>query len=193
MAKYLLALTYLISFFLASSIFTKPVLAQAAGLTTVCQFTSGPRTGTSFDFATLGIQGIPVGSPCTDGQGSNGSAVGGGTAGGVPPTGNLTTVCQFTSGPKSGTTFDFAPFGVQPIQVGLPCTDGQGNSGISIASMSGGGGYNAAPNSGVTTRCAFSSGPKSGTTLDFAPYGVQPIRVGLPCTDGQGNNGVAVP
>jgi hypothetical protein len=49
------------------------------------------------------------------------------------PTGsNLTTVCQFSSGPKAGTTFDFKPYGVQPIPVGYPCTDGQGSNGTAI-------------------------------------------------------------
>lgn len=43
-------------------------------ITTVCHFTSGPRAGTVFDFKQFGIQGIPVGAPCTDGQGSNGFA-----------------------------------------------------------------------------------------------------------------------
>ncbi len=43
--------------------------------TTVCHFADGPRKGTTFDFRQFGIAGIPVGAPCTDGQGSDGVAV----------------------------------------------------------------------------------------------------------------------
>jgi hypothetical protein len=185
------------SIFLAVFNFADKVVAQpAAGLTTVCQFQSGPRAGTTFDFATLGIQGIPVGLPCTDGQGSSGIAIAPGASGAsgtLPPvSGGLTTVCQFTSGPRTGTTFDFAPFGIQPIQVGLPCTDGQGSNGVAIAGASSPGGYNVPTHGQLTTKCSFSSGPRTGTIFDFAPFGIQPIPVGSPCTDGQGSNGTAV-
>lgn len=46
-----------------------------AKTTTICRFTNGPRIGTTFDFKSYGLPGIPVGSPCTDGQGSTGVAV----------------------------------------------------------------------------------------------------------------------
>jgi len=55
-----------------------------------------------------------------------------GTAQSMPGGSNLTTVCKFSSGPKAGTTFDFKRFGVQPIPVGYPCTDGQGSNGTAI-------------------------------------------------------------
>lgn len=45
----------------------------------------------------------------------------------------LTTICKFQSGPKAGTTFDFAPYGVQPIPVGAPCNDGVSSFGIAVA------------------------------------------------------------
>jgi hypothetical protein len=45
----------------------------------------------------------------------------------------LTTICQFNAGPKAGTTFDFRPYGVQPIPEGSPCQDGQGSSGVAVA------------------------------------------------------------
>ena len=113
--------------------------AYGQGMTTVCQFSSGPRSGTSFDFRPYGVQPIPVGSPCTDGQGSNGTAVaagpGGGGGGQFPGPaggGGMTTVCQFSSGPRAGTRFDFRQFGVQPIPVGSPCTDGQGSNGTAV-------------------------------------------------------------
>ena len=105
-------------------------LPQSGGITTVCQFTQGPRQGSTFDFAQFGVQGIPVGSPCQDGQGSTGVAIasGGGNFRGNNR-GGFTTVCRFTQGPRQGTTFDFAQFGVQPIPVGSPCQDGQGSTG----------------------------------------------------------------
>lgn len=43
-----------------------------------------------------------------------------------------TTVCRFTSGPRSGSKFDFAPYGVRAVQVGSPCTDGQGSYGVAV-------------------------------------------------------------
>ena len=41
---------------------------------TVCYFNSGPRAGSSFDFALLGFKPIPVGQSCGDGLGSRGIA-----------------------------------------------------------------------------------------------------------------------
>jgi hypothetical protein len=51
---------------------------------------------------------------------------------------NLTTLCQFTSGPRAGTMVDYKSNGVQPIPVGSPCTDGLGSSGVAIAPFSAG-------------------------------------------------------
>jgi hypothetical protein len=120
---------------------TLPARAQS-GLTTVCQFTSGPRAGSTFDFRPYGVQPIPVGSPCTDGQSSTGIAVAGGRGtpsnGPAPSSGGMTTVCQFNAGPKAGSTVDFKPYGVQPIPVGAPCTDGQNSTGVAIAASSSG-------------------------------------------------------
>ncbi|HLZ02761.1 MAG TPA: hypothetical protein VKR55_11495 [Bradyrhizobium sp.] len=107
-----------------------------SNFTTVCHFTVGPRAGTTFDFARFGAPPIPVGSPCTDGQFSSGVAVSAPTipapVPGFQASSNVTTVCQFNSGPRAGTTFDFAPFGVHPIPVGSPCTDGAMSNGIAI-------------------------------------------------------------
>jgi len=56
-------------------------------------------------------------------------------AGGVPPGMSLT--CQFTSGPRSGTTFDFSTTpGATPAPIGAPCTDGAGSFGRAIAQRS---------------------------------------------------------
>jgi hypothetical protein len=173
-------------------------------LSTICQFISGPRAGTTFDFQPFGVKPLPVGHPCTDFQGNIGIAGIGGAA--IPgpdlsatsaANSNLTTVCQFNSGPKAGTTFDFRPYGVQPIAVGRPCSDFQGSSGVagfaavatSIPNLS------ASPAPGqaskLTTVCQFNSGPKSGMSFDFQPYGAQPLPTGHPCTDFQGSTGIA--
>ena len=120
--------------------------ARGAGveLTTVCSFQYGPRAGTRLDFAPFGVQPIPVGQSCQDGQGSFGVAVAGKRPAVKPPVEvddeeeteteeELTTVCSFKSGPRAGTRFDFAPFGVQPIPVGESCTDGRGSFGVAVA------------------------------------------------------------
>ena len=136
--SFALALTLIPSLLYASASFSQQA---PAGLTTVCQFSTGVRAGTSFDFAAFNVQPVPVGSPCTDGQGSYGTAIAGnsGTSmGGAQTQGsggtmsNVTTICQFSTGPRSGTRFDFAQFGVQPVPVGAPCTDGQGSNGIAV-------------------------------------------------------------
>jgi hypothetical protein len=44
------------------------------------------------------------------------------------------TNCEFTSGPLTGTTHDYAP--QAPIPVGTPCTDGAGSIGVVIARSS---------------------------------------------------------
>jgi tetratricopeptide (TPR) repeat protein len=58
----------------ATSVTNAVAQINSKNMTTVCRFTSGPRAGTVFDFKQFGLPGIPVGCPCTDGQGSNGVA-----------------------------------------------------------------------------------------------------------------------
>ena len=43
----------------------------------------------------------------------------------------------------------------------------------------------------VSTICKFYQGPKAGTSHDFAGK-AQPLRVGVPCRDGQGSEGFVV-
>src|SRR5437016_8482074 len=53
-----------------------PSPAQAQrGFSTVCYFSSGPRAGTNFDYARMGLRPLPVGSFCQDGAGSTGVVV----------------------------------------------------------------------------------------------------------------------
>jgi hypothetical protein len=44
----------------------------------------------------------------------------------------------------------------------------------------------------TTTVCRFTSGPRAGSVVDFAPYGVRGIPPGSSCTDGLGSIGVGV-
>ncbi len=132
------AMALLLSAGMWTAVSLSPSHAQT-NLTTVCHFTVGPRAGSTFDFASFGARPIPVGSACTDGNLSSGVAVPAVSpptpVPGFQPGANMTTVCQFNSGPRAGTAFDFAPFGVQPIPVGSPCTDGQLSNGIAIAKL----------------------------------------------------------
>ena len=115
---------------------------DSSELSTICQFISGPRAGTTFDFQPYGVKPLPVGHPCTDFQGNTGIA---GIAGiatasaasrepsatpAASQNADLSTICQFSSGPRAGTIFDFQPYGVKPIPIGHPCTDFQGSNGI---------------------------------------------------------------
>lgn len=135
------------------------------GMGTVCGFTSGPRAGTSQDYAPMQA---PLNMPCTDGAGSSGTIVATSTA---PKTG---TECKFTSGPKAGTTLDFAPM---HAPVNTPCDDGAGSSGVFVA----------APRVGSV--CKFTAGPKAGTTHDYAPMHAP---LDTPCDDGAGSSGIII-
>ena len=97
---------------------------------TLCQFTAGPRRGETQDYAPR--DPIPVGSACNDGAGSTGrviAAKGGGSGGNG--SGQKSTLCQFTAGPRKGETQDYAPR--DPIPVGSACNDGAGSTGRVIA------------------------------------------------------------
>lgn len=100
-----------------------PALAQQS---LTCQFTSGPRAGSTIDFT--GVQGAnpgPIGSPCQDGLGSGGILVAPNgssspsaqtNVGNVP---NISATCQFTAGPRTGQIIDF-----QGVPACAPRSDG---------------------------------------------------------------------
>jgi hypothetical protein len=44
----------------------------------------------------------------------------------------LSTICHFYTGPRSGTNIDFAPRGFRPQPAGTACHDGAGSAGIVI-------------------------------------------------------------
>jgi len=143
---------------------------------TVCKFTSGPRAGATQDYAPMQA---PVDMSCTDGAGSSGTIVASATPpetqeSGSPQTGS---VCKFTSGPKAGSTHDYAPM---HAPLNTACDDGAGSSGVIIA---------ATPKPPMGTVCKFTSGPKAGSTHDYAPMHA-PLNTA--CDDGAGSSGVII-
>lgn len=118
---------------------------RPTALTLICYFSSGPRAGIVGDLT--GVSGavpVPVGSVCSDGAGSSGTAVTPGTnvaasfwsgasrASGVGAGRAGSTICQFMSGPKAHGWHDYAP--LPPAPIGSPCQDGMSSAGIVIAS-----------------------------------------------------------
>ena len=182
----------------------------------VCKFTAGPKAGTMQDYAPMHS---PLNSACDDGAGSSGvivaapiadtpsctppsactvaphaakpsaTAPANASAPGAsgPPAGlvGLGSVCKLTSGPKAGTTYDFAPM---QAAVGAPCNYGPDNTGVIIAGT-------APPPKPVASApvmgsiCSFTSGPLALTAADFSP---KRAALGTPCTDGHGSRGVIV-
>src|SRR5207253_9378315 len=99
------------------------------GMGNACKFNAGPRSGQTQDYSQLGF--LPLGSPCTDGQGSTGTvvALGGGGGGSGPPAG-MGNGCKFNAGTRSAQTQDYSQLGLLPV--GSPCTAGQGSSGTVV-------------------------------------------------------------
>ncbi len=93
---------------------------------TVCRFQSGSRAGQTQDYSP---QTLPVGSRCWDGQDSYGVVVASmGKSQG--PDKQLSTRCQFNTGPRAGQIQDYAP--MPPLSIGTPCQDGQGSTGVVV-------------------------------------------------------------
>jgi hypothetical protein len=118
--------------------------APQAALTWTCQLLSGPHAGEVADLAAVsGAAPVPVGSACSDGASSTGTAIIApadaatipwssakqGTTGAEGPVG---TICQFMSGPKAHGWHDYAPLPAAPL--GSPCRDGVSSAGIVMAS-----------------------------------------------------------
>jgi hypothetical protein len=94
-----------------------------AQVSTVCTFTAGPRAGSSVDYAATWAP-LPVGTPCLDGMGSTGYV----GSGNPNRTVGMSTVCYFTSGPRTGQSQDYSATWA-PLAVGTPCLDGMGSNG----------------------------------------------------------------
>jgi hypothetical protein len=114
--------------------------APGAALTSICQFSTGPRAGEIVDFAKAAeMRPMPVGSTCSDGASSSGTAIAAPTSTGATPwssgtigsPGPASTICQFMSGPKAHGWHDYAP--LTPAALGSPCRDGVGSAGIVVA------------------------------------------------------------
>jgi hypothetical protein len=108
------------------------------GMSLTCAYTSGLKAGRTQDFSAVpGAIPTRVGSPCSDGQGSVGTATAQPSEPGPipPPPGpnvlpGISLTCAYTSGLKAGQTQDFSGVpGAIPARIGSPCSDGQGSFG----------------------------------------------------------------
>jgi hypothetical protein len=169
-----------------------------------CHFDSGPRAGQTQELpATQEASPPRVGSSCSDGSSSFGILIAPSadvsdarTEGSAASSRELTSICQFSAGPRAGEIVDLARISdAAPIAVGSPCADGA-SSGIAVADPNGSGstpwsspipsGSPAVP----STICQFMSGPKAHGWHDYAP--LSPAALGSSCRDGIGSAGVVV-
>ena len=99
----------------------------------------------------------------------------------------FSTICEFTSGPRAGTRVDYAPR--QAVPVGSTCLDAAGSTGTVVSKESASQQKPVAQQ--FSTICEFTSGPRAGTRVDYAPR--QAIPVGSTCLDAAGSTGTVVP
>ncbi len=173
-------------------------ITQAQPMGTICKFTTGPKAGQTQDYAPMHA---PLNTACKDGSGDAGVIIASPVKGETAVSGQMGTVCKFTSGPRAGATQDYTPM---QAPVDMPCTDGSGSSGTIIATAEAADAPDtattpdtatapdtaAAPASSPTgTVCKFIAGPKAGTTHDYAPVHAP---LDTPCDDGIGSSGVIV-
>ncbi len=154
----------------------------------VCRFTSGPRSGTTHDFAPMEA---PLNSSCSDGAGSKGTIVVSAAPPVVDPSvkTQMGTICAFTAGPKAGTSHDYAPM---QAPLNMPCSDGAGSSGTIVASAPAPASTDGTPKgteAQTGSVCKFTTGPKAGTQHDYAPMHA-PLNTA--CDDGAGSSGVII-
>lgn len=96
-----------------------------------------------------------------------------------------------TGRPRAGQVQSYAA--LPPVPVGTPCQDRAGSSGFVIPMVNGGQG-GGQPTATMSSTCQFTNGPMVGQTQSYVGIpGVQPVRVGSPCQDGQGSTGIAAP
>jgi len=165
-------------------------VAQAAPLSSTCRFNQGPRAGQTQSYRGL-AHPIPIGSPCHDGQGSNGVAVPDGSSSGNDQV-QMSSTCRFNQGPRSGQVQSYRGR-AQPIPVGSPCHDAAGSTGTAVPEIDSPVGNAAASTSStqMSHTCRFTQGPRAGQVENYRGR-AQPIPVGSPCHDGRGSSGSAV-
>lgn len=178
------------------TVWVSPAKAAQGQLRYTCRFDNGPRAGQILTYTDVAGPPIAIGVGCSDGQGSTGSVVPDGSVQAPAPVQppyaprrqDMTFICRFDDGPRSGQTQSYAGVtGIQPMQVGAPCTDGQGSAGVAIAEA-------APPAPATSFSCQFDNGPRTGQTQSYAGVtGIRPMQVGGLCTDGQGSTGFTVP
>ena len=107
-----------------------PAHAQTAPSTIICELKTGPRAGERVRLRGE-MSTLPIGSACTDGQGSTGVVVDkDATAGGPTPTDptRLSSTCGFEFGLRAGQRLR----GVTPARIGSPCNDRECNNGFIV-------------------------------------------------------------
>jgi hypothetical protein len=184
--------------------------AQSPGTTFLCRFTDGPRAGHTQQLSGASDKvTIRAGSACADGISSSGVVVaaqeGAHIASAkserVPASEDvLTSVCQFSSGPRAGEIGDLAEVpGATPVPVGSACSDGASSAGTAVIGADGGAKipWSSARQAGaagaeraVSTICQFMSGPKAHGWHDYAPLPAAPL--GSACRDGASSAGIVM-
>lgn len=158
---------------------TPTALPLASESSSTCRFDRGSRRGQTQSFIGM-VAPIAVGQACTDGQGSFGVAV-------ADRPSERSTTCFYNAGPKAGSMQSFGNT-VQPVLLGLPCWDGVENYGKAVPD----GLANAGSAGALSKTCSFNSGSRRGTVQHYGG-GVKPVSIGMPCTDGAGSYGLAIP
>jgi type IV secretory pathway VirB2 component (pilin) len=176
--------------------------AQALGTTFLCRFTDGPHAGhTEPLLETSDRSTVRAGSSCSDGIASTGVVIAPqASTEAASPQAALTSICQFSSGPRAGEIADLGRVsGAPPMPVGSTCSDGASSKGIAIAAPDGAApiswsspiqGSAAGVERAVSTICQFMSGPKAHGWHDYAPLPAAPL--GSPCRDGVSSAGIVM-
>lgn len=102
------------------------------------------------------------------------------------PNSEMSSVCQFSSGPNPGAIVNFVGVGEAPV--GTYCQDNLGNRGAVVSRSHPYAGM--AINLVFSSRCYFNFGPLTGQIVDYSPMGK--VQVGTPCNDGAGSLGFVI-